>query len=134
MWKWLFRIIKSLLFSILIYWIFLFLLHQYTDRFWVEEVREGYDVFLVFVFLAILFWVTQNIVKWVLKFLSLPLTYLTFWSFALVLNVVLLYVFEYIVDWLGLWIVVHISDNIGKVILMSFASSLIAFLIKKIKI
>ena len=134
MWKWLFRIIKSLLFSILIYWIFLFLLHQYTDRFWVEEVREGYDVFLVFVFLAILFWVTQNIVKWVLKFLSLPLTYLTFWSFALVLNVVLLYVFEYIVDWLGLWIVVHISDNIGKVILMSFASSIIAFLIKKIKI
>ena len=134
MWKWLFIIIKSLLFSILIYWIFLFLLHQYTDRFWVEEVREGYDVFLVFVFLAILFWVTQNIVKWVLKFLSLPLTYLTFWSFALVLNVVLLYVFEYIVDWLGLWIVVHISDNIGKVILMSFASSIIAFLIKKIKI
>lgn len=134
MWKWLFNIIKSLLFSILIYWIFLFLLHQYTDWFWVEEVKEGYDVFLVFVFLSILFWLTQNIVKWVLKFLSLPLTYLTFGSFTLVLNVVLLYVFEYIVDWLGLWIVVHISDNIGKVILMSFASSIIAFLIKKIKL
>ena len=132
MWKRLFKVLRSLLFSVLIYGVFLFVLHQYTDRFWVEA--TDYDVFLTFVLLAILFWIVNNLVKWVLKFLSLPLTYLTFWSFTLVLNVVLLYIFEYIVNGAWLWIIVHLSDWFPKVILMSFVSSLIAFLIKKIKL
>ncbi len=132
MWKWLFRILKSLLFSVLIYGIYLFLLHQYTDwRFWVEATE--YDIFLTFILLAILFWIVNGIVKWVLKFLSLPLTYLTFGSFTMVLNVVLMYIFEYIVNWSGLWIVVHIG-NIVQVVLMSLVSSFIAFLIRKIKL
>lgn len=132
MWKRLFNVLKSLLFSVLIYGVYLFLLHQYTDGwFWVEATE--YDVFLTFALLAILFWIVNTIVKVVLKFLSLPLTYLTFWSFTLVLNVVLLYIFEYFVNWLWLWIVVHLG-NFVQVILMSFVSSFIAFLIKKIKL
>ena len=131
MWKWVFRILKSLLFSVLIYGIFLFLLHQYTDRFWVEATE--YDVFLTFILLAILFWIVNNIVKWVLKFLSLPLTYLTFWSSVLVINVILMYVFEYVVNgaWLGISVKIW---NFVQVVLMSFVASFIAFLIKKIKL
>lgn len=132
MWKRLFRILKSLLFSILIYGIFLFVLHQYTNwRFWVEATE--YDVFLTFILLAILFWIINNFVKAILKFLSLPLTYLTFWSSVLVLNVLLMYVFEYLVNGLGLWIKIHIW-NFVQVILMSLVASFIAFLIKKIKL
>jgi putative membrane protein len=131
MWKRLFRILKSLLFSVLIYGIFLFVLHQYTDWFWVEATE--YDVFLTFILLAILFWIVNNIVKAVLKFLSLPLTYLTFWSSVLVLNVILMYVFEYLVNGSGLWITVKIW-NFVQVVLMSLVASFIAFLIKKIKL
>lgn len=131
MWKRLFRILKSLLFSVLIYGIFLFVLHQYTDWFWVEATE--YDVFLTFILLAILFWIVNNIVKAVLKFLSLPLTYLTFWSSVLILNVILMYVFEYLVNGSGLWITVKIWNFI-QVVLMSVVASFIAFLIKKIKL
>jgi putative membrane protein len=131
MWKRLFRILKSLLFSVLIYGIFLFVLHQYTDWFWIEATE--YDVFLTFILLAILFWIVNNIVKAVLKFLSLPLTYLTFWSSVLVLNVILMYVFEYLVNGSGLWITVKIW-NFVQVVLMSLVASFIAFLIKKIKL
>jgi putative membrane protein len=131
MWKRLFRILKSLLFSVLIYGIFLFVLHQYTDWFWIEATE--YDVFLTFILLAILFWIVNNIVKAVLKFLSLPLTYLTFWSSVLVLNVILMYVFEYLVNGSGLWITVKIWNFI-QVVLMSLVASFIAFLIKKIKL
>lgn len=131
MWKRLFKVLRSLLFSVLIYGIFLFVLHQYTNRFWVEA--TDYDVFLTFILLAILFWIVNNIVKWVLKFLSLPLTYLTFWSFTLVLNVVLLYIFEYVVNGSWLWIVVKLWE-FYYVILLSFIASFIAFLIKKIKL
>jgi len=131
MWKRLFRVLKSLLFSVLIYGIFLFVLHQYTDWFWIEATE--YDVFLTFILLAILFRIVNNVVKWVLKFLSLPLTYLTFGSSVLVLNVVLMYVFEYLVNGLWLWITVGIG-NFVQVILLSFAASCIAFLIKKIKL
>lgn len=132
MWKWLFRVLRSLLFSVLVYWIFLFVLHQYTDwRFWVEATE--YDVFLTFILLAVLFRIVNNLVKWILKFLSLPLTYLTFWSSVLVLNVILMYVFEYLVNGLWLWITVHIWNFI-QVVLMSFVASFVAFLIKKIKL
>ena len=131
MWKRLFRILKSLLFSVLIYGIFLFVLHQYTDWFWIEATE--YDVFLTFILLAILFWIVNNIVKAVLKFLSLPLTYLTFWSSVLVLNVILMYVFEYLVNGSGLWITVKIWNFI-QVVLMSLVASFIAFLINKIKL
>ena len=131
MWKRLFKVLRSLLFSVLIYGIFLFVLHQYTNRFWVEA--TDYDVFLTFILLAILFWIVNNIVKWVLKFLSLPLTYLTFWSFTLVLNVVLLYIFEYVVNGSWLWIVVKLWE-FYYVVLLSFIASFIAFLIKKIKL
>jgi len=131
MWKRLFGILKSLLFSILIYGIFLFVLHQYTDWFWIEATE--YDVFLTFILLAILFRIVNNFVKAILKFLSLPLTYLTFWSSVLVLNVILMYVFEYLVNGSWLWITVKIW-NFVQVILMSVAASLIAFLIRKIKL
>lgn len=131
MWKRLFRVLKSLLFSILIYGIFLFVLHQYTDWFWIEATE--YDVFLTFILLAILFRIVNNFVKAVLKFLSLPLTYLTFWASVLVLNVILMYVFEYLVDGSWLWITVKIW-NFAQVVLMALAASIIAFLIKKIKL
>ena len=131
MWKRLFRVLKSLLFSILIYGIFLFVLHQYTDWFWIEATE--YDVFLTFILLAILFRIVNNFVKAVLKFLSLPLTYLTFWASVLVLNVILMYVFEYLVNGLWLWITVKIW-NFAQVVLMALAASIIAFLIKKIKL
>ncbi len=131
MWKWVFRVLKSLLFSVLIYGIFLFALHQYTDWFRIEATE--YDVFLTFVLLAILFWIVNNVVKAVLKFLSLPLTYLTFWSSVLVLNVILMYVFEYLVNGSWLWITVKIWNFI-QVVLMSLVASFIAFLIKKIKL
>lgn len=131
MWKRLFGILKSLLFSILIYGIFLFVLHQYTDWFWIEATE--YDVFLTFILLAILFRIVNNFVKAILKFLSLPLTYLTFWSSVLVLNIILMYVFEYLVNGSWLWITVKIW-NFVQVILMSVAASLIAFLIRKIKL
>lgn len=131
MWKRLFRVLKSLLFSILIYGIFLFVLHQYTDWFWIEATE--YDVFLTFILLAILFRIVNNFVKAVLKFLSLPLTYLTFWASVLVLNVILMYVFEYLVNGLWLWITVKIW-NFAQVVLMALAASIIAFLIRKIKL
>ena len=131
MWKRLFKVLRSLLFSVLIYGVFLFVLHQYTDWFWIEATE--YDVFLTFVLLAVLFRIVNNIVKAVLKFLSLPLTYLTFWSSVLVLNVILMYVFEYLVNGSWLWITVKIW-NFVQVVLMSFAASFIAFLIKKIKL
>ena len=129
--KRLFRVLKSLLFSILIYGIFLFFLHQYTDWFWIEATE--YDVFLTFILLAILFRIVNNFVKAILKFLSLPLTYLTFWSSVLVLNVILMYVFEYLVNGSGLWITVKIW-NFVQVVLMSLVASFIAFLIRKIKL
>lgn len=131
MWKRLFRVLKSLLFSVLVYGIFLFVLHQYTNWFWIKATE--YDVFLTFILLAILFRIVNNLVKWILKFLSLPLTYLTFWSSVLVLNVILMYVFEFVVDGSWLWITVQLW-KFYYVVLMSFIASIIAFLIKKIKL
>lgn len=125
----LFRLFKNLLFHILIYWLVLFLIHQYTPgRFWVEA--SNYDVFLTFALLALCLRIVTTIVKVVLNFLTLPLRYMTFWAFSLVLNMLLLYIFEYVVNDLWLWITVHLW-NIVQVFVLSLLFSTLAFVIKK---
>lgn len=124
------RFLKSLLFSILIYWILLYVIHQYTNwLFWVEATQ--YDVFLTFGILAIVFWLVHNVIKVILKVLTIPLKYLTFGAFSLVLNVLMLYVFEFLVNNSTTGVIIHLG-TIVQVFILSLIVTVVTFLIKKI--
>jgi putative membrane protein len=126
MWKFL----RHLLFSVIIYWIMLYIVHKYSGWwFWVEATQ--YDVFLTFGILAVVFWIINNVVKVVLKILTIPLKYITFGLFSLVLNVLMIYIFEFLVNNSTVGVLVHLW-TIVQVFLLSLVVTIIAFIIKKI--
>ncbi|OQY40706.1 MAG: hypothetical protein B6229_01055 [Spirochaetaceae bacterium 4572_7] len=55
-------------------------------------------MFLTFGILAIIFWIVNSIVKGVLKILTLPLRFITLGLFSLVLNMLMMYIFEFVVN------------------------------------
>lgn len=126
MWKFL----RRLIFSIILYWITLYIIHKYSGWwFWVEATQ--YDVFLTFGILAAIFWVVNNIVKVVLRILTIPLKYITFGLFSLVLNMLMMYVFEFLVNNSSMGVIIHLW-TIVQVFVLSLVVTIIAFLIKKI--
>lgn len=126
MWKFL----RHLLFSIIIYGIMLYIVHKYSEGWlWVEATQ--YDVFLTFWILAVVFWLINNVVKVVLRILTIPLKYITFGLFSLVLNVLMIYIFELLVNNSNVGVVIHLW-TIVQVFLLSLVVTIIAFIIKKI--
>lgn len=126
MWKFL----RRLIFSIILYWITLYIIHKYSGWwFWVEATQ--YDVFLTFGILAAIFWVVNNIVKVVLRILTIPLKYITFGLFSLVLNMLMMYIFEFLVNNSTMGVTIHLW-TIVQVFVLSLVVTVVAFLIKKI--
>jgi len=125
MWK----LIRRLIVSVILYGVTLYLVHRYSGGwFWVEATQ--YDVFLTFGILAAIFWVVNNIVKYILKILTIPLKYLTLGLFSLVLNILIVYIFEFLVNNSSMWVIVHLW-TIVQVFILSLVIVVIAFLIKK---
>ena len=91
------RFIRHLLLSVLFYGISLYLIHEYSNG-WLIIQATQYNVFLTFGILASIFWVVNNVVKVILKILTIPLRFVTFGLFSLVLNMLMMYIFEYLVN------------------------------------
>jgi len=126
MWK----LLRRLIVSVLVYGVMLYVIHKYSwGWFWVEATQ--YDVFLTFGILAAVFWLVNNVGKVILKILTVPLKYLTLWLFSLVLNILVIYIFEFLVNNSTMWVVVHLG-TIVQVFILSLVVTIIAFLIKKI--
>ncbi len=132
MWK----ILKRLIVSVLVYWVMLYVIHKYSwgwfwpnEWFWVMATK--YNVYLTFGILAAVFWLINNVGKYILKILTIPLKYLTLGLFSLVLNVLVLYIFEFLVNNADIWVVVHLGTII-QVFILSLVVIIIAFLIRKI--
>ena len=126
MWK----LIRHLVLSILLYGVALYLVHRYTDG-WLVIQATKYNVFLTFGILAAIFWVVNNVVKVILRVLTIPLKYLTLGLFSLVLNMLMLYVFEYLVNNSSVWVIIHLW-TVVQVFILSLAVTVLAFLVKKI--
>ncbi|HKL44075.1 MAG TPA: phage holin family protein [Candidatus Absconditabacterales bacterium] len=126
MWK----LLRRLIVSVLVYGVMLYVIHKYSGGwFWVEATQ--YDVFLTFGILAAVFWLVNNVGKVILKILTVPLKYLTLGLFSLVLNILVIYIFEFLVNNSTMGVVVHLG-TIVQVFILSLVVTIIAFLIKKI--
>ena len=132
MWK----LFKRLFFSLLSYWIILYLIDGYSAWWlwldsWFSVTATQYNEFLTFGILAAIFWVVNGIVKGILKVLTLPLRLLTLWLFSLVLNMLMIYIFEFVVNNYSMWVVIHLW-TIVQVFILSLLVTIITFLVKKI--
>ncbi|MEI6672563.1 MAG: phage holin family protein [bacterium] len=89
------------------------------------------DTYLIFGILGILFWLINSVLKRILNILTLPVRLITLGASSLLLNIIVLYIFEQTVNYLDLGITVQLGTLIQTAIL-SLILSTIYFIIKKI--
>jgi len=121
--------IKNLIINVIINWVILYFIHKYDLWFKVQATR--YDVYVTFVILWFIFWFFNFILKRILKLLTLPLKILTFGISSIIINVFVIYLFEYVVNTYDFWIVVRLG-TILQVLVLSFIITVSYILIKKI--
>jgi uncharacterized membrane protein YvlD (DUF360 family) len=124
------KILKNIIVSIFSYALILYLVYKYS-WWWFDVEATQYNVFFTFILLALFFWIVNNIIKIVLKILTIPLKYLTLWSFSLVLNMTMVYLFEYLVNNYSIGVRIHLGTFV-QVFVLSLFISLLYILIKKI--
>lgn len=130
------KFLKNIIVSILAYGFILYIVNQYSAwwfwvRSWFLVESTQYNVVLTFIVLALFFWIVNNIVKMVLKALTIPLKYLTLWLFSLVLNMLMIYIFEYLVNNSNIWVMITLGTII-QVFALSLIIALVYFLIKRV--
>ncbi len=89
------------------------------------------DTYIIFGILGIVFRLINSVLKSVLKILTLPVRIITLWLSSILLNIIVLYIFEQTVNYLNLGITVQLGTLVQTLVL-SVILSAIYFLIKKI--
>lgn len=97
------KIFKRLIVNIVICWVLLFVFNYYS--LWIKitfsnPTVENSIIKLVWAFLVLgfIFRVFNSPIKWILKALSCPVNFLTFWLASIVINVLVFYMFAYVVN------------------------------------
>jgi len=121
--------IKNLIINVVINWIILYFIHKYNLWFKVQATK--YDVYITFVILWFVFWFFNFVLKRLLKILTFPLKILTFGISSIIINILVIYLFEYVVNTYEFWIVIELG-TIMQVSILSFIITLSYILIKKI--
>ncbi len=119
---------KSLLINVFINWAILYFVNKYD--LWISIENTKYDLYLTFLILWFIFWLFNFVFKNLLKILTLPLKIITFGLSSLVINVFVVYLFEYVVNNYDIWISVTLG-SILEVIILSFIITFFYILIKK---
>lgn len=123
--------IKHLLVNIIVNGAVLYFIVQYVPElgFKIQSIYK--DTYIIFGILGVIFRLINSVLKSILKILTLPIRIFTLGLFSLILNLVVLYIFEQTVNYLDVGITVQLGTFIQTAIL-SIILSAIYFLIKKI--
>lgn len=128
------RFIKDIVLSILINAGILFALNYYQFGIIIEPVaKDSTTVFEAYVILWALFWVINYWLKSVIHFISTPLKWLSFWIVSILINVGILYFFQYFIN-SNYWDIAHVtlSDDPIRVFIISIVVSFAYALLSKI--
>lgn len=124
------RFLKHLILIVVINMVVLYLCDHY--HFWFRIDSSQYQPLVTFAFLGIVFWFFNSIIKKLLKLLAFPLKFFTLGLSSFVINVFVLYLFEYIINANNLGVVVHLWTLL-HVVVLSCSITFIYFLVKYIK-
>ena len=131
------KIIKNLVANIVVCWALLFVFNYYS--FWIKisfsnPSIESSIIGLIGTFLVLwlVFWVFNSPIKWILKTLSCPVNFLTLWLASIAINVLVFYLFAYVVNnYLDLWVVVKLWE-IWQTLILSFVMGIGITILTKI--
>ena len=123
--------LKHLLVNIIVNGVVLYAIVHYVPELWFKIQTIYKDTYIIFGILGVIFWLINSVLKSILNILTLPVRIITLWLSSLLLNIIVLYIFEQTVNYLDLGIAIHLGTLMQTVVL-SVILSAIYFLIKKI--
>ena len=123
--------LKHLLVNIVVNGVVLYVIVHYIPELWFKIQTIYKDTYIIFGILGIVFWLINSVLKNILKILTLPVRIITLWLSSLLLNLIVLYIFEQTVNYLDLGITVQLGTLVQTLVL-SVILSAIYFIIKKI--
>lgn len=122
------KLVKRLIVNIVVSGILLYVFNYYSLGIKIDfldpEVEKSI-IGLVTVFLALwlVFWVFNTPIKWILKVLSCPVNFLTLWLASVIINVLVFYMFAYVVNnYLDRGVVVKLWE-VWQTLILSFIMS-----------
>ncbi len=131
------KIIKNLIANIVVCWILLYVFNYFSlgIKFtFTNSAIENSIISLIWIFLALgfVFRVFNSPIKWILKTLSCPVNFLTLWLASIVINVLIFYLFAYVVNnYLDRGVAVKLWE-IWQTLILSFIMSIGITILTKI--
>ena len=131
------KIIKNLIANIVISWILLFVFNYFSI--WLkisfsdpEIWKSIVGLIWTFLLLWLVFWIFNSPIKWILKTLSCPVNFLTLWLASIIINVLVFYMFAYVVNNYLDWGVVVKLWEVWQTLILSFIMSIGVTILTKI--
>lgn len=121
--------IKNLFINVVLNAVILYFVHKYD--LWFKVVASEYDVYITFLVLWFWFWFFNVLLKKIIVLFTLPLKIITMWLSSLVINIIVIYIFEYVVNAYVDWIQILLWSLI-QVFVLSLVFTILYLLIKKI--
>jgi uncharacterized membrane protein YvlD (DUF360 family) len=131
------KIIKNLIANIVVCWILLYVFNYFSlgIKFtFSNPAVESSIISLVWIFLmlGLVFRIFNSPIKWILKTLSCPVNFLTLWLASIVINVLIFYLFAYVVnEYLDRGVTVKLWE-IWQTLILSFIMSIGITILTKI--
>ena len=115
------RILKHFIITIVLNGVMLYVITKYVPQLGFsihsEYVEDTKTLIAIFATLGLVFWITNSLLKSILKILTLPIKYLTLGISWLVINILFIYFFEQLVNYLNIGITVSLGTFIQTCIL-----------------
>lgn len=121
---------QSVLYIIIVSILF-YVISNYLPWLGFQLVSEYSNEVVIYLFVGVVSWFINFILKTFFSLLTMPISVLTFWLFSLFVNFILLYVFEQVISYLDVWVLI-VLWNVVQVFVLSCLLSIICFLVKKI--
>lgn len=125
------KALKHMIIIIVINGVLLYIMANHIPALWFQVQSVYSDSIIIFGALGILFWITNSLLKGILKVLTLPIKYLTLGISWLVINVLMLYIFEQATNYADVGIIVSLG-TLSQTFTLSLIVTMVHFAIKKI--
>jgi uncharacterized membrane protein YvlD (DUF360 family) len=131
------KLVKNLIANIVISGALLYVFNYYSI--WIKisfanpEIENSiFSLVWAFLVLWFIFWVFNSPIKWILKTLSCPVNFLTLWLASIVIDVLIFYLFAYVVNtYLDGEVVVKLWE-IWQTLILSFIMAIRTAILTKI--
>ena len=123
------KIFRNLIANIVVCWILLFVFNYFS--LWIKFTFSNPNVensIMSLVWMFLMLWLVFRIfnspIKWILKTLSCPVNFLTLWLASIAINVLIFYLFAYVINnYLDWWVVVKLGQ-IRQTLILSVIMSI----------